>query len=114
VTGRKLVLPGLAASVLFFNLLDNLTTYICLREPVPGYQVTEVNPLADWLFQAVGLVPGLVFDFALTLVVVVFVATSSVKSLGVRLIILGALSLLSAYASVNNLIVMFQIGLLGV
>ena len=111
VVGKVWVLAGLA---LFFNLLDNLTTYLCLRETIPGYQIVELNPIADWIFKAIGLGPGLIFEYAITLVAVAFLAKTSVLSLRVKLIVLGLLALLAASAGVNNLIVMSKIGLLGV
>lgn len=57
----------LALLTLLLSAADHWTTYLCLRAPVPGWIVTEANPLADWLFQTAGLVPGLLIDSVLTL-----------------------------------------------
>ena len=54
----------LGVLVLLLNTLDNTTTFLCLRSPVPGFEVIEANPLARWLFDAVGLTEGLVFEMA--------------------------------------------------
>ena len=66
----------LACVWLLLSAADHWTTYLCLREPVSGWQVVEANPLADWMFGSFGLVPGLAVDSVLTLVVVAFVLTS--------------------------------------
>ena len=36
----------------------------------------EANPMAEWLFGSVGLVPGILFDSAITLVAVAFLLTT--------------------------------------
>ena len=32
--------------MVLFNLADNATTFLCLRAPVPGFEVVEANPAA--------------------------------------------------------------------
>ena len=49
----------LALLTLMLSASDHWTTYLCLRRPVDGFDVTEANPLAAWLFDSVGLVEGL-------------------------------------------------------
>ena len=49
----------LATLTVLLSLADHWTTYLCLREPVTGWSVTEANPLANWLFDLTGLLPGL-------------------------------------------------------
>lgn len=56
----------LALIALLVSAADHWTTYLCLRQPIAGWEVEEVNPLAEWLFSAAGLVPGLMIDSAVT------------------------------------------------
>ncbi len=62
----------LALFTLLLSAADHWTTSLCLRQPVSGWQVAEANPLADWLFSSVGLVPGLMIDSIVTLLAVGF------------------------------------------
>ena len=57
----------LALLTLLVSAADHWTTYVCLRNPIPGWNVTEANPLADWLFSTAGLVPGLMIDSVVTI-----------------------------------------------
>ena len=71
----------LALLTLLVSAADHWTTYLCLRSPIPGWQVAEANPLAEWLFTTTGLVPGLMIDSVITLCGVLFLLlTSSVPS----------------------------------
>jgi len=62
----------LALLTLLVSAADHWTTYLCLRSPIPGWSVSEANPLADWLFATTGLVPGLLIDSAVTIGGVIF------------------------------------------
>ncbi|MGH0030025.1 MAG: hypothetical protein ACQGVC_09560 [Myxococcota bacterium] len=66
----------LALLTLLVSAADHWTTYLCLRSPVPGWNVTEANPLADWLFTTAGLVPGLMIDSAVTIAGVSFLVVT--------------------------------------
>ena len=66
----------LAALALALSAADHWTTYLCLHSPVSGFEVTEANPLAAWLFQSVGLVEGLMIDSLLTIVALAFLITT--------------------------------------
>ena len=44
------MLHWLAGLTVVLTAADHWTTYLCLRGPVAGWHVSEVNPLADWLF----------------------------------------------------------------
>ena len=57
----------LGALVVLFNLADNATTFLCLRAPVPGFEVVEANPAAAWLFETVGLRQGLLLEICIDL-----------------------------------------------
>lgn len=106
--GARFLLPSpgvlhvLAATTLLLTVADHWTTWLCLRAPIPGWEVTEANPLADWLFATVGLVPGLVLDTALTVAALAFlVGTGWVPRAG-KLALFGAAVVWTAVAVVNN------------
>jgi len=103
------ILLGLA--VVVFNLLDNLTTFLCLRAPVAGFDVVEANPFARLLFDGVGLVPGLLLETAVTTCTVAFLVWSARISRPLRFGLLTVLALLPAWASLNNLLVMRAVGI---
>ncbi len=100
----------LGVLVLLLNTLDNTTTFLCLRSPVPGFEVIEANPLARWLFDAVGLTEGLVFESAITLGAVSFLVLTRTLPSRIRTMVLVVLILLPAWAVVNNVKVMAAIG----
>lgn len=101
----------LASLSLLLTGVDHFTTWLCLKEPVAGWEVTEANPVADWLFQVAGLVPGLLIDSVITLVAVLFVATTVVISTRSKAMLLGVISLTTAYAVLNNLQAIDAMGL---
>jgi hypothetical protein len=103
------VFAGLA---FLFALLDHLTTWLCLRTPIPGWEIREANPLAAWLFGRVGLVEGLAIDTGVTALALVLVAYAARMPRAARLSLLGLLIGSSAFAVANNLDVIRQIGLL--
>lgn len=97
--------------VLLFNVADNATTFLCLRQPVPGYEVFEANPVARWLFDAIGLTEGLALEMAITTGAVAFLIWTGRISHPARLLLLGILTVLPAWASANNLMVMQAVDL---
>ena len=106
------MLPVFAALAMLFALLDHVTTWLCLRAPIPGWEIREANPLAAWLFGRFGLVEGLALDTLVTLAVVLLVAQTRRVPRAARLALLGLLIATSAYAVANNFDVIQQIGLL--
>jgi hypothetical protein len=106
------MLPVFAALAMLFALLDHMTTWLCLRAPIPGWEIREANPLAAWLFGRFGLVEGLALDTLVTLAVVLLVAQTRRVPRAARLALLGLLIATSAYAVANNFDVIQQIGLL--
>ncbi len=66
----------LAALTLLLTAADHWTTYLCLRAPVDGWLVTEANPIAEWLFGSLGLVPGLIIDSVVTIFALAFLLTT--------------------------------------
>ncbi|HTO53512.1 MAG TPA: hypothetical protein VMR50_09015 [Myxococcota bacterium] len=94
---------ALGVLVVLLNLADNTTTFLCLRAPVPGFDVSEANPAAAWLFGSVGLVPGLVFEMVVTSAAVAFLVVTTHVPYRVKLALLIVLAALPAWAALNNL-----------
>jgi len=102
---------ALAIATLALSAADHWTTYLCLRAPVAGWQVVEANPLAEWLFGNLGLVPGLLVDSIVTVLAVMFLLTTTqipklAKHMFFGLVIAG-----TGVAVVNNLIAIRALGL---
>ncbi len=92
----------LGALVVLFNLADNATTFLCLRAPVPGFEVIEANPAAAWLFETVGLRTGLLLEMAVTTAAIVFLVATERIPPRVKLGLLVVLAALPAWAAINN------------
>lgn len=105
------MLRVLAGSSLLLTGADHLTTWLCLRAPVDGWEVSEANPVANWLFRSTGLVPGLAIDSAITLAAVAFLVTTSSLPLALRSGFLGLISLTTGFAVFNNLQAIQAMGL---
>lgn len=105
---------GLAALAAVLNFLDNWSTWICLRDPVEvaKWGIVEVNVIAAWTFELMGLGWGLVFEYALTLVALAFIAKTAYLGHRTRLCILGVLCIMAGVATVNNFGVISELGLL--
>ncbi len=105
------MLRALAATALVLTGADHWTTYLCLRRPVSGWEVTEANPMADWLFQSAGLLPGLAIDSVITLAALAFLLATPAVSHRVKVCFLGVIASSTAYAVINNLNAIHAIGL---
>ena len=101
----------LGVLVVLFNIADNTTTYLCLRAPVPGFEVAEANPAANWLFGTIGLVPGLVLEMAVTSAAIAFLVATAHVPPRVKLALLLILAALPAWAAINNSLVIRATGL---
>lgn len=95
------VLLGILAVLL--NLADNATTFLCLRAPVPGFEVTEANPAAAWLFSSIGLFEGLLLETVITTGAVAFLVATTRIPPRIKIALLVVLALLPAWAALNNL-----------
>ncbi len=95
------VFLGMLAVLL--NLADNATTFLCLRAPVPGFEVTEANPAAAWLFSAIGLEKGLLLETVITTLAIAFLVATDRIPRRVKLALLVVLTLLPGWAALNNL-----------
>lgn len=105
------MLQILALFTLLLTAADHWTTYLCLRAPIPGFEVSEANPLADRLFQALGLVPGLALDSLLTLVALAFLLSTDLVPTPAKRIFLLVVIAWTGYAVVNNLQAISAMGL---
>ena len=101
----------LAVLTLGLSFADHWTTYLCLREPINGWSVMEANPLANWLFQTAGLVPGLLIDSAITIVAIVFLLSTRRIPVLAKSCCFVAITLLTGYAVINNLGALGALGL---
>jgi hypothetical protein len=101
----------LAVLTVLLSAADHWTTYLCLRSPIAGWQVAEANPLAQWLFDSFGLVPGLMIDSGVTLAAIAFLlSTSRVPKLAKRLFF-GLVIAGTTVAVYNNWIAIRALGL---
>ena len=105
------MLRVLAGFTLLLTGADHWTTYVCLRGPIAGWEITEANPLADWLFEITGLIPGLAIDTFVTLLAIGFLTTTPRFGPSVKCGLLGFISLTTGYAVLNNLNAMSELGL---
>ena len=101
----------LALVTLFLTAADHWTTFLCLRRPVSGWQVTEANPIADWLFSSMGLLPGLVLDSVVTVAAVAFLLTTRLVPSPAKSAILTVVVAWTGYAVFNNLSAIATLGL---
>ncbi|MBW2715955.1 MAG: hypothetical protein JRD03_07755 [Deltaproteobacteria bacterium] len=93
---------ALAIATLAVSAADHWTTYVCLRKPVSGWQVTEANPISEWLFETVGLVPGLLVDSAVTVCAVAFLLTTRRLPTLTKKIFFCLVVASTSYAVINN------------
>jgi hypothetical protein len=101
----------LALFTLLLTAADHWTTYLCLRTPIPGFEVSEANPIADWLFGSLGLVPGLALDSVVTLAALAFLLSTALIPTRAKRIFLLVVIAWTGYAVVNNLHALGSMGL---
>ena len=101
----------LVALTLLLTAADHWTTYLCLRAPVPGWQVAEANPMADWLFQSVGLVPGILLDSVVTLAAIAFLLSTALIPRAVKSGFFLAVIFWTGWAVINNVQAILLMGL---
>ena len=88
--------------IMMASAADHWTTYLCLRAPVEGWRVSEATPLADWLFQTIGLVPALVLDSAVTLLSLAFLLATQLLPAPVKQTFLTVVLISTGVAVANN------------
>ena len=101
----------LALLTLMASAADHWTTYLCLKAPVAGWNVTEANPLADWLFASIGLVPGLLLDSMITLCGVAFLLLTPAVPRMAKKVFFATISAWTSVAVINNLLAVHALGL---
>jgi hypothetical protein len=102
---------ALALLIVLLSAADHWTTYLCLRAPLSGWEVTEANPISDWLFETMGLVPGLLVDSVLTLATMAFLLTTRRIPSAAKSCFFGLIAAWTGVAVVNNLHAISTIGL---
>ena len=101
----------LASLMLLLTAADHWTTYLCLRAPVNGWSVTEANPIAEWLFDAVGLVPGLMIDSVVTIFAIAFLLATPRLNKAVKGAFFACVVFWTSHAVLNNLEAIRMLGL---
>lgn len=91
---------------------DHWTTWRCLSAPVPGWSVSEANPMASWLFESTGLVPGLAIDSVITVAAVGFLVTTRALPYRAKVGFLALITACTGYAVANNVLAIQDMGLL--
>jgi len=105
------MLYPLAALTLILTFADHWTTYLCLHAPIEGWHVVEANPVVDALFQASGLVGGLVIDSVFTVFAVGFILVTTRFRTRVKEGFLAFIVLTTGYAVVNNVSAVSALGI---
>ena len=101
----------LAILTILVSAADHWTTYLCLRSPVAGWQVAEANPLAQWLFDSFGLVPGLLIDSGVTLWAIAFLLTTSQIPKLAKGLFFGLVIVSTSVAVYNNWVAIHALGI---
>jgi len=101
----------LAGLIVALTAADHWSTYVCLTEVVPGWQASEANPLAAWLFGAFGLVPGLAIDTAVTLTAVGMLLRTRLVPARAKGACLLLLVVTTGFAVINNVDALATLGI---
>ena len=97
------MLALLVTTTLLLSAADHWTTYLCLRSPVRGFEVSEANPLAAWLFSNLGLVEGLLLYSVVTVLALTFLVVTDRLPKGVKTAFLVTVVAWTGAAVLNNL-----------
>lgn len=89
---------------------DAYTTWLMLREPVPGWEVWEANPVSRFLFDTFGLAAGLVIDSLATFVAGLWVYTTNSFPDEFKIVGCLVVCLITGYAIHNNVQVLYTTG----
>jgi hypothetical protein len=89
---------------------DHYTTWLALHAPVPGWEVTEANPIARWLFGTFGLVGGLAVDSVLTFVAGIWGYRARVAE-ETKIVVCLVICLTTGYAIWNNAQALYSTGI---
>lgn len=105
------MLPVLVTLTVLLTAADHWTTYLCLRQPVAGWEVTEANPIAEWLFGATGLVPGILIDSVITVFAISFLVLTPLVPRPMKLGFFTFVVAWTGWAVTNNLGALRALGL---
>ena len=105
------MLKLLVVMTLSLTAADHWTTYLCLRAPVSGWIVTEANPIAEWLFTTLGLVPGLLVDSAVTVFAIGCLLATALIPLPTKRVFLAMVAAWTGYAVLSNFQALTALGL---
>jgi hypothetical protein len=105
------MLNWLVGFTLLLTAADHWTTYVCLRAPVDGWVVSEANPIADWLFGRVGLIPGLALDTGVTLASIAFLLATRRFPPRTKIAFFAVVAAWTAHAVINNVFAIRELGL---
>ena len=105
------MLRFLVVLTLLLTAADHWTTYLCLRAPIPGWHVTEANPIADWLFTSVGLVPGIMVDSLVTILALGLLVGTALIPRPAKALFFCLIIAWTGYAVVNNFQAIHTMGL---
>ncbi len=108
----KGLLTEVGVAVILANVVDNVTTYMALTASTPGVRLFEANPLADWGFQRIGMVPFLVVEFLLTAAILVWLIRCKEIGNWTKLAILSCLLALAGGAAINNFLILIDTGII--
>jgi hypothetical protein len=101
----------LVAMALVLTAADHWTTWICLRAPVAGFEVSEGNPLAAWLFREVGVGTGILIDTAVSLFGAAFLLATPLVPRTVKALFFSGVVLWTGWAVANNLQAILRLGI---
>jgi len=105
------MLSVLVTLTVLLTAADHWTTFLCLRAPIDSWQVTEANPIAGWLFDAVGLLPGILLDSAITAIAIAFLLTTALIPARLKTAFFFFVSTWTGWAVTNNLSALRALGL---
>jgi len=103
---------ALLVAILILTTADHVTTYLCLTEAAEGFQVSEANPVAAWLFARAGLLQGLALDTLLTCGALLFLAATPRFTPALKTAMLAFVTVATSLAVVNNLFAIAELGIL--
>lgn len=93
-------------------IADAVTTYYALTKPTLDHvEAVEANPITAWMFDAVGLVPGLVVSTMLPVAVFFWFAKTERAPYKAKFLLLLFAVAITTYAASNNLAILLTPGI---
>jgi hypothetical protein len=94
------------------SALDHWTTWACLHQAIPGWDVVEAHPIGSMLFEKVGLEMGLLIDSIFTVALGVFLYTTNLIPAWYKIGFLAFICILTYVAVYSNVQGMKAMGIL--